>query len=138
MMNQNSNLRVATYHWAYSGGDSEFENKYHVTTTDSERLNRYCLEHSIVPLFILVEESIYFRDCEDRPAIKKLFKLAETQKIDLVLFNKIRVVSGSFRGFHRLLWELMNMGVKVQCVDEPFTTYFNNGRLIVLPEYKED
>jgi len=138
MMNQNSNLRVATYHWAYSGGDEEFENKYHVTTTDSERLNRYCLEHSIIPLFILVEESILFKAPEDRPAFKKMFELAKAQQIDLVLINKIHIVSGSFRGFHRMLWELTNLDVAVQCVDEPFTTYFNNGRLIVLPEYKED
>jgi DNA invertase Pin-like site-specific DNA recombinase len=135
MNNNFKDLRVATYHWEYNGGDEAFEGKYHVGIMDKERLEEYCAEHSIVPVFKLVEDSPHSpEDYDNRPVLKELFELAENEQIDVVLINRMYIFSGSIRGFIKEVWKLQNLGVTVQCVDEPFTTYVNDGRLIILPE----
>ena len=131
-------LRTVSYRWNDTERISRKSLSYYKNPDDKKLLELFCVKHAIKIYREVVDNTpLNLHEFEDLPGLKDIFKLASRSEIDLVLISRLNVFGPSVVGLYKIIKTLDSFGVRVQCVDEPFSVHKNNGRLIICPEEKE-
>ena len=83
-------------------------------------VKKECKKEGFKLIDFLIDDGVSGKTVLDRPAIKKVKKLAEADKFDRLMFTKFDRVGRSFKELQKF-WELIedDLGKQIYCIDYP-------------------
>lgn len=129
------NLRVAVYRWEHNDNDPDRETHYLVGISDAELMLEYCEVNNILPNYTIIEQAPKtLNESKNLPKLSELMNLAKSGEIDVVLINRMYMFSSTITGFYNIAKYFNQYGVKIFCIDEPFSAYVSDECLVIHPE----
>lgn len=137
----NKPVRHATYYWAWNKPFSLMTHgaEQHGGRRNKEFIKKYCKVNKIKPVLEFTDHFTYDNVNHDElPGLNEVRSAANSRKFDVLIIVRFREVSKNTRGLVNIVGELLKNDINIYCIKRPFTTYFNSGRLILLPLELED
>jgi DNA invertase Pin-like site-specific DNA recombinase len=133
---ENKSLRYATYHWDWNLPFSLMTHgtEQHISRRNKMFLDEYCKLHKIKPTLKFTDQYPEKHDNLDAlPGLAEVRLAAHELKFDVLIILRFSEISKSITGLYERVNELQKSNVSITCIREPFTTHFNDGRLIICP-----
>ena len=106
---------------------------------NKEFIKKYCKVNKIKPVLEFTDHFTYEDVNHDElPGLNAARSAGHARKYDVLIIMRFREVRRNTRGLINIVGELLKNDINIYCIKRPFTTYFNNGRLILLPFEQDD
>ncbi|MES2749160.1 MAG: recombinase family protein [Patescibacteria group bacterium] len=137
----NKSVRYATYYWAWK---KPFSLMTHGAEQHGGRRNKmfveqYCQKQNIKPILEFTDHINYKeQNYDELPGLNGARSAGHARKYDVLIIMRFSEVSKNTRGLVNFVGELLKNDINIHCINRPFTTYFNDGRLIICPDELEE
>lgn len=106
---------------------------------NKEFIKKYCTENKIKLVLEFNDHFTYdIVNYDELPGLNAARSAGHARKYDVLVIMRFREISRNTRGLVNIVGELLKNDINIHCIKRPFTTYFNDGRLIICPDELEE
>lgn len=136
-----SQIRYATYCWTWTKPFSltTHGTQQHYSRRNLKRIEAYCMKNEINPVLKFtdhVPENL--RIDRQLPGLIEAMHSAVKDEYDVLIITRRSEICWNMKSLISTVGGFLQNNVTIECITEPFTHYFNNERLIVLPLEPDD
>jgi DNA invertase Pin-like site-specific DNA recombinase len=136
-----SDTRYATYCWVWQKPFSLMTHgsEQHYGRRNLQKLDEYCKRNHITPVKQFTDHiPENFERKVQLAGLNEAKMSANNQEYDVLVIIRREEISWNTTSLVSFVGQLRKSNVTIECITDPFTSYLNDGRLIVLPLEPDD